>query len=280
MHEIFTSLSLTDEELKLISNLVYERFGIVLGERKRTLIIGRLQKILRREGFENFKQYYEFVKNETSGQALSTLIDQISTNHTFFYRESDHFQHFLDVVLPEIAENAGRNKKLRIWVAGCSSGEEPYTLAMLLWEHFGDTLAAWDAAILATDISTKVLDKAKSAIYPEENVSGMPKSFVLNYFKKISDDRLQVVDKVRKLLVFKRLNLIQDAYPFKGIFNVIFCRNVMIYFDTQTRKQLIERFARYMPVDSYLFIGHSESIGRESRYFKYIKPAVYKRIIA
>lgn len=277
--QIFSSYELTGEELNLISNLVYTRFGIVLGERKRALIIGRLQKILRSSQFSNFRDYYDYVMNESSGNALLTLIDRISTNHTFFYRENDHFEYFSKVVLPEIAEQYSKTsrKKLKIWVPGCSSGEEPYTLAILLLDFFGSALSEWDAGILATDISTGALKKSIAGIYEAENVEHLPRKYILKYFVKRHDGTYMANDAVKKLVLYRRLNLIQDSYPFKGTFNIIFCRNVMIYFDNETRQNLVARFARYSDPSAYLFIGHSESIGRNDPNYRYIQPAIYRK---
>lgn len=278
--KIFSSLDLSNDELGLISNLVYTRFGIVLGERKRALIIGRLQKILRTNQFESFRDYYDYVVNESSGEALLTLIDRISTNHTFFFRENDHFEYFISVVLPEIAaKNSGSNKKkLKIWVPGCSSGEEPYTLAFLMMEYFGNSIKDWDAGILATDISTGALKKSIEGSYEAENVEHLPRKYILKYFIKRSDGTYMVNDAVKSKVLYRRLNLIQDSYPFKGLFDVIFCRNVMIYFDNETRQNLVARFAQYSDPSAYLFIGHSESIGRNDPNYRYIRPAIYRRI--
>lgn len=277
--KILMPLQLSDDELGLISNLVYTRFGIVLGQRKSALIIGRLQKILRTNQFATFRDYYDYVVNESSGEALLTLIDRISTNHTFFFRENDHFEYFTSVVLPEIAaRNHGLNKKkLKIWVPGCSSGEEPYTLAFLLMEFFGNSIKHWDVGILATDISTGALQKSRAGIYEADNAGHLPRKYILSYFNKKPEGTCEIKQSVRDLLLFRRLNLIQDSYPFKGTFDIIFCRNVMIYFDGETRNRLVERFARYSDPSAYLFIGHSESIGRNNQYYRYVRPAIYRR---
>jgi len=278
--KIFSTLDLSNDELGLISNLVYTRFGIVLGERKRALIIGRLQKILRTSQFGSFRDYYDYVVNESSGAALLTLIDRISTNHTFFFRENDHFEFFTSVALPEIAERySGSNKKkLKIWVPGCSSGEEPYTLAFLMMEFFGKSIKDWDIGILATDISTGALQKSMAGIYNADNVEHLPRKYILSYFNKRTEGTYEIKESVKDLLLFRRLNLIQDEYPFKGTFNIIFCRNVMIYFDGETRNKLVNRFAHYSDPSAYLFVGHSESLGRSNPNYRYMRPAIYRRI--
>jgi len=278
--DTLTTYSLTNEELRLISDLVYQKFGIVLGERKRALIVGRLQKVLRQSGFPNFKEYYNFILRDSSGQALSTLIDRISTNHTFFFREKEHFTFMAEKVLPEIEQprRTPRTKKLKIWVAGCSSGEEPYTIAMILLDYFGSRISEWVISLLATDISTPALQKAAAAVYPPDNLAALPPKLLLNYFQKLPDGNFQVQETIRKMILFRRLNLIKGAFPFKSEIDIIFCRNVMIYFDRETRARLIDAFASLLLPGGWLFIGHSESIGRDNPHFKYIQPAVYRKI--
>ncbi len=154
-------ISITPKEFQNIRDLVYKNVGINLTEQKQSLVAGRLQKILREYGFNNFRQYYDYVISDTTGQALSTLVNRISTNHTFFYRENDHFKYLSQKVLPQLATRLRDKKDLRVWCAGCSSGEEPYTLAMLMFEYFGKDILFWNIGILATDISTNVLETAK-----------------------------------------------------------------------------------------------------------------------
>ncbi len=272
-------VSISDTEYRQISQLVYDKFGINLGEKKRSLVLGRLHKIVRQNGFENFGEYYEHVLTDQSGSALRTLIDRISTNHTFFYREKSHFEYFSETVLPALANAKDSNpgKAIRIWSAGCSSGEEPYTLAMLISEYLGQDLRNWNAGVLATDISSNVLEKAGQGIYSDENVSRLPSSLKLKYFKKLPDGSWQVVPKIREMVLFRRLNLMRNEFPFRNRFHTIFCRNVMIYFDQVTRDALVHRFHRYLENDGYLFIGHSESLGRQNNYFNYLQPATYKK---
>jgi len=272
---------LSNKEYELISGLIYNKFGINLGEQKRALIVGRLNKVLHQYGFTTFEEYYNYLIKEQSGEALKTLVDRISTNHTFFWREHDHFDYLIKTVLPEFAassKNIG-NRSLKIWCSGCSSGEEPYTIAMLLREYFGVSLSSWDTGILATDISSLALDKAKKGIYSDENISKLPVHLRNGYFKNIGNSQLEVIPQLRELLLFRRLNLIADNYPFKNKFHIIFCRNVMIYFDKATREALLTRYSRYIVDGGYLFIGHSESLGRMTHDFDYIKPAVYRKRI-
>jgi chemotaxis protein methyltransferase CheR len=270
---------LTDREYQLIRDLVYERFGISLGESKRSLIVGRLNKLLKEQGLSNFSQYYEHVTTDNTGQALAKLIDRISTNHTFFYREYDHFEYFQQTVLPTLADKlkSQGKKSFRLWCPGCSSGEEPYTLAMLMLEYFSHDSISWDVGVLATDISSRVLKKAQNGIYEKESVAHLPSTLVKKYFHRVGEGQMEINDQIKNLVLLRRLNLMRPDYPFKNKFSIIFCRNVMIYFDHPTRMSLVQRFHRYLEDDGYLFIGHSETLGRGDRHFRYIRPAVYQR---
>ncbi len=275
-----TMIAITNEEYQLLSGLIYNKFGINLGEKKRSLVVGRLHKILAKNGFGNFREYYEHVLADSSGKALSTMIDHISTNHTYFYREKVHYDFFMETILPEVMNQAKRKKdpSIRIWSAGCSSGEEPYNLGMLLLEFLGAEKQNWKTGILATDISERVLQKAINGVYNEGNVAHLPQKLKSRYMKKQPDQTWRVNEAVRDLILFRRLNLLREDYPFKQKFQVIFCRNVMIYFDPPTREKILRNFYRYSEPGSYLIIGHSESLGRANAYFKYVQPAVYKRV--
>lgn len=272
-------IKLSDSEYKLMSRLVYDKFGINLGEQKRSLIVGRLNKILKQYGLKSFKEYYDYVLSDTSGAALTTLIDRISTNHTFFYRENDHFDYFSKTAIPEIIASLKQQNRrdIRIWCAGCSSGEESYTIAMLLLEYLGQELKLWDVGVLATDISSKSLETAVNGVYFDENVSKLPKTLRNKYLNRQPDGRWAVNDRVESLVLYRKLNLMGNGYPFKKRFQAIFCRNVMIYFDKATRSGLINRFNRYMEDRGHLFIGHSETLGRDNSAFTYIQPALYRK---
>lgn len=271
-------IELSNREFRLIRELVYNKFGINLTEQKKSLVVGRLQKVLREKSFSSFSQYYDYIVSDRTGQALTTLINRISTNHTFFYRENGHFDYFVRTVLPQIREQLnGKGKKLRIWCAGCSSGEEPYAISMMVSDFFGAEINLWDVGILATDISEKVLSIARSGVYTEENVSRLPAIYRSKYFKRMSGDQWSVSDRIKKSILYKRFNLMRTQLPFRGKFHVIFCRNVMIYFDTQTKHALVDRFFKITEPDGYLFIGHSETLGRQRCPYEYVKPAVYRK---
>ena len=171
----------------------------------------------------------------------------------------------------------GGNKTVRIWSAGCSSGEEPYTIAMLLADQF-EMGAEWDIGILATDISTTVLEKAQTGIYSDTQLEQVPDVYKKKYFRAEGEGLTAVSPLLKNLVMFRRLNLMNSEYPFKGQFQIIFCRNVMIYFDEPVREALLSRYHRYLEPNGYLFIGHSESIGRDNKYFRFIRPAIYQKI--
>jgi len=273
-------VKLTEKEYKLISGLVYQKFGINLGEQKKSLIVGRLNKILKQSGFETFQQYYDYVLADDSGAALTTLIDRISTNHTFFYRENDHFEYFAETAIPEIiASHKAQNRKdIRIWCAGCSSGEESYTIAMLLRERLEKESAGWDIGVLATDISTNALNKAIAGVYHDDNVEKLPSNLKNKYLVRHPAGGWRISDNIKSLVLHRKLNLISETYPFKKKFQAVFCRNVMIYFDKVTRNNLIGRFDKYLEDKGWLFIGHSETLGRDHLKFEYLKPALYRKI--
>jgi len=271
-------MTISEKEFSQIRSLVYERFGINLTEAKKSLVVGRLQKTIRSMGFDTFRQYYDYLVADTTGQALDNLINRISTNHTFFYRESTHFDLFRDRALPEVTARVRRSnsRDLRVWCAGCSSGEEAYTLMIEMKEFFGKEYSLWDAGLLATDISTRVLEKAIQGIYAEENVRNLP-VYAKKYFTKTAPDRYAVTKELKTEITFRRFNLMSEVFPFKKLFHVIFCRNVMIYFDQATRTELLRKFHGCLIPGGYFFIGHSESLGREQQLYEYIMPAVYQK---
>ncbi len=271
-------VSLSDGEFRLIADLVYKRFGINLTEKKKALVKGRLHTLLKTKGFTSFRDYFEYVTNDKSGKALLSLIDRISTNHSYFFRESDHFDTLINVMIPQFLNKSTSQEKqeLRIWSAGCATGEETYTLAMVLYNYFLQLDYRVDIGILGTDISVSALNNAITGVYKKNQLKNIPLMF-RKFFKKKTEEEFIVDERIKKLILFKRLNLIQENYPFKGKFHVIFCRNVMIYFDRKTKIELINRFYRYLHKGGYLVIGHSESLGREAGGFQYIQPTIYRK---
>ena len=263
-----------DEFIELVT-FIKSNYGINLFE-KRTLVTGRLQQILAEKNLNSFSEYLKYIKSDQTGKAISALVNRITTNHTFFMREKEHFNFFQVQVLTGL-KTIVANKDLRIWSAGCSSGEEPYTLAMIIADFLGAERKLWDSRILATDISEKVLEIAIRGIYPNEQLQVLPEEWRRKYFVKHDSDSSQVIDEIRENIIFRQFNLMNPVFPFKKKFQVIFCRNVMIYFDSETRRQLVNRFYEQTEPGGYLFIGLSESLRREETPYKYIRPSVYRK---
>jgi len=268
-------VTITKKEFDQLAKYIKDNCGVCLKDEKQALLVGRLQNVLISKNFDNFTDYYNYIIADKTGEALSTLLDKITTNHTFFMREPDHFYYFRDKVLPYLA-NVAQDHDLRIWCAACSSGEESYTLAMIIDEYFKGKKSLWNTKVLATDISTKVLDIAGKGIYSSERIAPLPPYWRLNYFDKIDSENSMVVDKIKNEVIYRRFN-IMDPFPFKKKFHVIFCRNIMIYFDTPTKIKLVEKLYNMTEPGGYLFIGHSESLNRETTKYKYIMPAIYRK---
>lgn len=269
-------ITITDKEFKKLTEYIKSHYGIYLKIEKKALVTGRLQHVLLDHNFQSFSEYYDYLISDKTGQASTVLINKISTNHTFFMREAEHFDYFKNKVLPYLKKTV-RDKDLRIWSAGCSSGEEPYTLVMIMDEFFGLEKNLWDSKVLATDISGNVLDKAIKGIYKKEEILTLPSCRRLNFLKKLDDDHFVIKEKIRKEVIFRQFNLMSRPFPFRKKFHVIFCRNVLIYFDAITKKDLINQFYDSMEYGGYLFIGHSESLSHEETKFRYIMPAVYRK---
>jgi chemotaxis protein methyltransferase CheR len=263
------------------SDLVYEHCGINLHDGKRALLQARVNKRLRATGIGSFEQYFKII---TSGDHLDEFVhfvDSISTNLTYFFREPQHFDFLEKVLLPELIERQKKqgNHRIRIWSAGCSTGEEPYTIAMSVLSQVEDHFPR-DVRILATDISTRTLDVALKGTYSAEKIRNVPPQMRQRFFTKTADRKgaplFEVVPELRQTVVFRRLNLF-DSYPFKGPFDCIFCRNVMIYFDKKTQQALVNKMAEYLAPGGYLLVGHSESLTGLAHPLTYVRPATYKK---
>ena len=273
-------MSMTDREFQQLRDLVYARLGINLTEKKRSMLTGRLQKLLRTSGFKSFQDYYDYLINEPGRDAMTELVNRVTTNYSFFYRGKSHFEFFIQKAFPEILNilRKRNSRDIRIWTAGCSTGEEPYMIIMLMMDYLAREYGLWDGGILATDISEKALNFALEGIYPKDRTKELPTQLRLKYFNKLADGQLAVKDSIKKEVVFRRFNLKNKHFPFKKPLQVIFCRNVMIYFDKQTRDKLLQQFHEVTERGGYLFIGHSETLGREQQLYRYIMPAVYQKI--
>lgn len=267
------SIELNEKHFKKVSQLVYRFSGINLKDGKEALVRARLMKRLRALGMGSFEEYFKYIESDRGGEELSCMLDAMTTNKTFFFREAVHFNYLCEKILPEL-----KGQKLRFWSAACSSGEEPFSLAILLMENVPQ-IKSVDVRILATDISTKMLNKARRAVYEEGTLRDVPRLLLQKYFIKVRKQHplaYQVKDNVSSMVQLTWLNLM-DSWPMKGSFNVIFCRNVMIYFDRPTQQKLINRFWELIEPGGYLFVGHSESLSAISHKFKYIRPATYRK---
>jgi chemotaxis protein methyltransferase CheR len=268
-------LALTDRELAAIARLVYTESGITLHDGKRALVMARLQKRLRSGGFTSFSAYLKHVEADASGEELTQLLDAIATNHTSFFREPQHFEILRTRVLPGAT---GHGRRIAIWSAACSTGEEPYTLAMELWSHLGDA-APSQARLLASDLSTKALRTARSGVYRMDRVEGVPLEVLRRHFERglgAQAGYARVADHVRRMVEFRQLNLLSMP-PLHETFDVIFCRNVMIYFDRDVQQRVVAMLERYLSPGGYLFISHSESLNGVTHGLSWIAPAVYQR---
>jgi chemotaxis protein methyltransferase CheR len=264
---------LNPKQFQKISDMVYRTAGINLKEGKEALVRARLMKRLRFLGMNRVEDYIEFIDSDQGTGEVAALIDVMTTNKTSFFREVDHFHFLREQVLPGL-----NMPRVRFWSAACSSGEEPYTLAILLREHLLE-VERKDVRILATDISRRMLDKALQAVYPQDVVGEVPLPAYRKYFSARHNDRsgsCQVAAEARALVHFTYLNLM-DPWPMKGLFQVIFCRNVMIYFDKPTQQELINRFWDYLEPGGHLFVGHSEGLSSVKHRFRYVRPAVYQK---
>jgi chemotaxis protein methyltransferase CheR len=268
-------IEITEQEFQRLAAFVKLNFGIHLSREKKNLVMGRRGNVLHSLNMDNFSDYINYVLADNSGEAAQTLVNRLTTNHTFFMREPDHFEFFRSKVLPSLLPKL-RDKDLRVWSAGCSTGEEPYTLAMLIDEYLGKARLGWDTKLLATDISENALTQAVRGIYPSESVMLLPKRWQSAYFVPYGSNQFAIKNQIKREVVFRRFNLM-DPFPFRKTFHVIFCRNVMIYFDENTRRTLIQKFYDSLEPGGYLFIGHSETINRLDTNFRYVKPAVYRK---
>lgn len=272
------SYELSVKEFETVKRRVIDLCGINLGNGKRELVKARLGKRLRELGISSYAAYMRHVESEPSGAELANMIDALTTNVTNFFRESQHMDYLRDTMLPKLAAARGRDgqPKLRVWSAGCSSGEEPYTIAMVLREALTG-IDRWDVKVLATDISNRILVKAKRGVYEASKLKDVPGMFRGKYFDLVEAGPpkiFQVASKLRSMVAFARLNLL-ETWPMKGPFDFIFCRNVMIYFDHPTRQKLITRFADMLAPGGALFIGHSESLSGIQHKLRQSQPTVY-----
>jgi chemotaxis protein methyltransferase CheR len=275
-------IALSDAEFREFQELVASLCGIHLSDAKRQLVKSRLQKRLRYHGLTSYRQYYDMVVATQDPEELTAFVNCITTNKTDFFREPHHFQYIAEYLVPDMLEQVKRgkmSKRLRVWHAGCSSGEEPYTMAITLLEALNGA-ADWDIQLVASDIDTNVLAQAERGVYPVDRVSTIPLHLLHKYFLRgrgASEGTVKVRDSVRQLIDFKRINL-NDVWPIRPDtkFDVIFCRNVIIYFNRETQRRLFARFSDHIRPGGILFIGHSESLLNVSDAFVSLGNTIYQ----
>jgi chemotaxis protein methyltransferase CheR len=277
----FTSRRLTTEQFSVLSTFVESELGIRMPPAKRIMLESRLQKRLRALSLESFQDYIEFVFSDSQKDAeLLHMIDAVTTNKTDFFRESDHFDYLSQRLLPErYAAGWGRQRPLKVWSTACSTGEEPYTLAMVL-EEFRAEHQGFNYGILATDISTRALEHGKAAVYTEERVDPVPQPLRKKYLLRSKDRTARLVrvrPELRKRVQFHRLNLMHESYDIRERFDVIFCRNVIIYFERPTQYRLLTHLYEYLSPGGYLFLGHSETLAGMELPLQSVAPTIYRK---
>ena len=266
---------ITDSEFLRIVTYVKKNFGIDLSQ-KRVLVGGRLENYLVRNGYANYNEFMEKVEKNPKGGEATDLINILTTNHTYFMREAEHFEFMKNVALPWAKSAAMGTKDLRVRCGASSTGEEPYTLAMIINDFFGVEHAAWDTRLLATDISMKVLSHASKGVYLQEDVDPLPVNWKRRYFKQISPEEFRVKEELKKEVIFRQFNLM-DPITFKKRFHIVFLRNVMIYFQDDIKYPLIQRIYDHMEPGGYLFIGLTERLDRQMVKFNYVQPSIYRK---
>jgi chemotaxis protein methyltransferase CheR len=272
---------LTEKDFKKIQNLIFEYAGISLGDTKQIMVQSRLAKRMRKLELEDYANYIKLVQSPTESDERERFVNALTTNKTDFFRESHHFDFLAAEVFPELVKRANDSgsKKIRIWCSASSTGEEPYTIAMAVREFFPHA-DDWDIRILASDIDTEVLKTAEEGVYAESRFDDLPAGFQRKYFQQVSksDQTYRINPSLRELITFRQINLHDDQWPIHTTFDVIFCRNVLIYFDADSQQKIIQRFGDYLRRSGYLMIGHSESIHCMANDFRAIGNTVYQKM--
>jgi chemotaxis protein methyltransferase CheR len=274
-----STIAMSGKDFLRLKDFIYKECGINIIDSKKTMLEARLQKRLRKLDLKSFSLYCDYLfSSEGMQEELTDMIDQVTTNKTDFFREPAHFEYLSRTVLPNFART---RKKVFIWSAGCSSGEEPYTMAMVLNE-FANYNRGFNFLILATDISTRVLDKARLAVYDEERISPVPSDMKKKYLLRSKDrtkSLYRIVPALREQIRFRRLNFMDSDFGFREPMDIIFCRNVIIYFDKPTQEKLLNKFCRYLSHGGYLFMGHSETLFGMNVPLTQVAPTIYRRLL-
>ena len=267
----------TEADFERIRQFVSEHTGIVLTEKKKDMVYGRLSKRIRQGDFDSFSAFIDALE-EGDEDEQDFMINAITTNLTAFFRENHHFEFLKNTVIPSLIKKKGYKKHLRVWSAGCSTGEEPYSIAMILRESLPE-FDDWDVKILATDLDANVIAHGKAGIYRQDRIEGLDERRIKRWFKRGSGDNsdmVKVSPELKQMITFKRLNLLHE-WPMSGPFDLMFCRNVVIYFDKDTQRILFDRYADILAPEAHLFIGHSESLFKVSSRFDSLGQTIYQK---
>lgn len=279
LNEIFRA-KLSDEDFKRLSEFIYREYGIKMPPAKKVMLQGRLQKRLRELDITSFREYVDYVFSAQGQDEVIHMMDVVSTNKTDFFREPVHFEFLAQEVVPHFGRATEFRYPLKIWSAGCSSGEEPYTIAIILMEC-KEKFPALDFHILGTDISTRILQTAIDAIYKENRIEGIPLQILKKYFLRSKDrtnPTVRLIPEIRRKVTYMRLNLMENVYPVPDIYDVIFCRNVLIYFDRPTQERVINKLCTHLKPGGFFFLGHSESVTGMVVPLRQIKPTIFVKI--
>lgn len=266
----------SDADFNFIRELVFKKTGINIADHKRNMIYSRIAKRLRSLQMGTFTEYCKYLESSDGGKEITDFINAVTTNLTKFFREIHHFEHLEQEALPEMINKNRDSRRLRIWSAGCSSGMEPYTISMVL-NHNLTNIKSWDAKILATDIDTNMLARGEQGEYKISDVDSVPAKYrkYININKK--EELAQMKDELKAPISFKQLNFMDD-WPIKGPFDIIFCRNVVIYFKKETQRVLFDKFANVLADDGLIYIGHSENLAVVSDRFEHLGRTIYRKI--
>lgn len=269
-------LIINENDFQVLVSFVKKNYGIDLSKKKQ-LITGRLSNTILSMGFSSFHDYVNHLVKNKKPEDIELMLNKLTTNYTFFMREKTHFDYLSEVILPYLV-SVKQDRVLSIWSAGCSSGEEPYTISMVLKEFFGSKSSMWDTRVLATDISPNMLSAASQAVYEESSLKDLPAGWKEKYFRSAGQRGVYTVSpEIRSNVIFRTFNLM-DPIRFRLKFDIIFCRNVMIYFDQPTKDALVNRFYNATNPGGYLLIGHSEGLNKDTTPYTYLKPATYRKL--
>lgn len=268
---------ITDEEFLRIAGHMKQCYGIDLS-RKKMIMNGRLENYVRKAGFHNFHEFMDALEQDYTGEMEKVLVNLLTTNHTYFMREFEHFEFFRKTVLPWAKQKAGGSRDLRIWCGAASTGEEPYMIAMVIKDFFGLEHGTWDTKVLATDVSTRALQQAAAGVYTEEQLRNVPEQWKRHFFRQVkgTTDQYAVTEELKKEILFRQFNLM-SPFPFKKKMHTVFLRNVMIYFDGKTKRELIRKVYDCLEPGGYLFVGMTETLDRSEVPFEIIQPSIFRK---